>query len=151
MIKILTCSLSIILNASSYPMRICHLATESFSFKENTQLESDTTDYATLFVYRPKNLLFGPTYDIYIDDSEMSGKLFIKKIKGNTYREIKIYKEGEYTFWAKALEEKVSVKVNVKFGNSYYLRCGFSQGVIRNRPKLEFVDIDEGEKEFKNR
>jgi len=119
---------------------------------ENLNVKSDTSNFAILFVYRPKTFGFGgPTYDMYVDDSEMSGKLFIEKIKGNFYREIKIYKEGEYTFWAKTLEEKVSVTVDIKFGKSYYLRCGFSQGVIRNRPKLEFVDEQIGEKEFKNK
>lgn len=138
-----------ILNISLNTNIFSHSITSNFPVVKNTQLQSDTSDYATLFVYRPKNALFGPTYDMYIDDSEMSGKLFLKKIKGNTYHEIKIKKEGEYRFWAKTFEETVSVKVNIKFGNSYYLRCGFSQGVIKNRPKLEFVDQEVGEREFK--
>ena len=45
---------------------------------------------------------------------------------------------------------KNSVMVNVKFGETYYLKCGFSQGVIANRPKPEFIDNETGEQEFKS-
>ena len=151
MVPFLSLTLFAVLNISSSHLNTVKSTTKSWCLIENSSLESDTTDFATLLVYRPKNALFGPTYDMYVDDSEMTGKLFIKKIKGNTYREIKIYKEGQHVFWAKTLEEKVSVKVNIKFGKTYYLRCGFTQGVIKNRPKLEFVDQEEGEREYKKR
>lgn len=149
MIQFLTFTLSVLLNFSSPNSNTIKPINKILYIIENSCLESDSTEFATLFVYRPRNALFGPTYDMYIDDAEMTGKLFIKKIKGNTYREIKIYNEGEHVFWAKTLEAKVSVKVNIKFGKVYYLRCGFTQGVIKNRPKLEFVDQGEGEREYK--
>ncbi len=149
MLQFLTVILCVFLSFLSLNSNTIKPTSQNLDIVENSCFQSDSTKFATLFVYRPKNALFGPTYDMHVDDSEMTGKLFIKKVKGNTYREIKIYSEGEHAFWAKTLEEKVSVKVDIKFGKVYYLRCGFAQGVIRNRPKLEFVDQSEGEREYK--
>ena len=103
MVPFLSLTLFAVLNISSSHLNTVKSTTKSWCLIENSSLESDTTDFDTLLVYRPKNALFGPTYDMYVDDSEMTGKLFIKKIKGNTYREIKIYKEGQHVFWAKTL------------------------------------------------
>jgi hypothetical protein len=81
----------------------------------------------------------------------MTGKLLLSQVKRNTYHELKIYKEGEYSLWTNPFYENLALKVNIQFGKAYYLRCGFTQGLAINKPKLKLVAQEKGEKEFKKK
>ena len=97
---------------------------------------------AILYVYRNKGeagLLIN--YNINVGDSA------ICKMKNNTKYEIDISKEGEFELWA-ATESRRSVKLDVKFGNVYYLRCSMEMGIVVGRPALYLVDEHIGQAEF---
>lgn len=103
--------------------------------------------FATLYLYRPKKMLGAPIkFTVHMDSPDITGKE-LKKMRNNSFFIIKLYTEGQTTFYAKT-EVKESVMVNVKYGEKYYLRCSMVPGLTFPRPKLEFIETAKGEKEF---
>ena len=100
--------------------------------------------YATVYVYRLKNYTGSLiSYNIHLNDSVLC------RIKNNTKYAIKVYKEGPGELWAET-EQKRKVKVDIKFGQSYYLRCGVSMGVFAGRPDLTLVYPEQGKLDYDN-
>ncbi|MBK8805351.1 MAG: hypothetical protein IPO21_01345 [Bacteroidales bacterium] len=108
----------------------------------NVEVPIDTTlDYAILYVYR-----FGGggalvTYNLHLGDSTLC------RVSNKSCQEIKITKKGMNELWAKT-ESKVSLPINVKYGEKYYLRCGITGGIFIGRPSLEYIDAKTGQFEY---
>lgn len=119
----------------------CHRITVKIFKAENlselVKTEEDTVlmnaNYAVLNVYRYNGYGALMGYDLYLGDS------VICRVKNNFKESIKIYKDGLNMLWART-ESKEEVPINIKFGKTYYVRCGINMGVLVGRPKLEMVD-----------
>ncbi|MFT3903993.1 MAG: hypothetical protein QM727_12520 [Niabella sp.] len=108
---------------------------------------SDTTQYATLYVYRNKKMSGSlAKATIYMGNNEIS-KQNIGKIKSGGSFVVKLYHEGKTSFVIEGSPKK-GADLDVKFGKSYYLRVQTQNilGVIRGI--VEFVDEDTGRREF---
>ncbi len=106
-------------------------------------------DYATLYVYRPGNVegaIVGYELKVtYADGSEEK----LGRIKNNSKFEVKLTKEGKAELWAKT-EKYVSATVDVKFGESYYLKAGTKPGWAMGQPELTLVYPDQGKIDYEN-
>jgi hypothetical protein len=110
----------------------------------NMLTDSSGNQYATLYVYRPKDFVGSAiSYNLHAGDSE------ICKVKNNSKYAIHLFKEGELELWAKT-EKRESVKIDVKFGKKYYLKCGLKEGILEGRPVFELVIPEQGELDFAN-
>src|SRR6266542_932422 len=114
----------------------------------DTTALNETTDsaahYATLYVYRVRNFVGSMVgYKLHVNDSDVC------KIKNNSKYAIKLYKEGITEIWAKT-EKKASVKIDVKFGKEYYVRCGLTTGIFAGRPQLNMIAPEQGKLDFDN-
>lgn len=101
-----------------------------------------TSNYATLYLYRPKSSAgFAVSYTINLDDSA------ICRITNNSKFEIKIYNPGAHKIWAKT-EAKAIVPIDVKLGKSYYIKCGVQMGFWVGQPQLTLVYPSQGKAEY---
>jgi hypothetical protein len=98
----------------------------------------DHPDYAILYAYRPSGagVLIG--YNLHLEDS------VICRMKDNSKYEIRLYKEGPTTLWART-ESKASIPLTVKFGEEYYLKCTLQMGAIVGEPRLGLIAKGPGE------
>jgi hypothetical protein len=116
--------------------------TPAVSKAASTTNTADTAKYAILYVYRPKSLqAMLMSYSIHLDDS------IICQVKNNSVQVIKLYKEGPAELWAKT-EAKKKVKINVKFGQEYFLKCTIHIGVVVPRPEVNLVQLEQGREEY---
>jgi hypothetical protein len=105
-------------------------------------IQKTTDQYATLYVYRPKNFAGSAVgYDLHIDNE------IVCRVKNNTKYEVKIHKEGNVEIWAKT-EAKESVKLDIKYGEKYYLKCAITMGAFVGRPSLILVYPVQGELDY---
>lgn len=113
-------------------------------FFSNTESEdSSEIDYAIINVYRHKEIISFLSYDIYLGDS------VICRVRNNFKTTLKIKKDGYNSLWART-EEKEEIPINIKIGETYYLRCGHTFGVLVDHPKLELIDNSIGKTEFES-
>jgi hypothetical protein len=99
-------------------------------------------DYALLYVFRPNSGYGGLiSYNLHLDDS------IIYRVTNNTAQVFKIYKEGNTKLWART-EARDEVELDVKHGESYYLQCGVSMGMLAGRPSLTLVSKNIGRYEY---
>ena len=104
---------------------------------------ADLPDHATLYIYRLKDtMLLGTSYHVHLNDDSV-----ICTVKSKSRDSVTIYNEGTIKLWA-ATEKKAEVPIDVKFGRSYYVRCGLIKGEIRMVPVITIVDNDMGEREY---
>ena len=98
---------------------------------------TDTSKFATFYIYRPKmpNGGFPINFNIYLNDS------IICRIKNNTKYTIKVYTEGAADFSLK--NKKTKIKINIKFEQEYYLKFVEGSGI-------NFVHPEQGRFEFEN-
>ncbi len=100
--------------------------------------------HATLRLYRLRDTVaFSTAYFLHLD-----GDTIIGKAKSRWAQEIKLYKDGPVTLWAKT-EARKELKLEVNAGETYYIRCGLVKGNLRNVPVLQLVDKKTGEAEYK--
>jgi hypothetical protein len=115
---------------------------DSASTAIQDSIVADTNQFATLFVYRPKNFVGSAiAYDLHLDNS------VVCRVKNNTKFEIKIRKEGQVEVWAKT-EKKESVLLNVKYGEKYFLKCSVEMGALVGRPGLTLIYPAQGELDY---
>jgi hypothetical protein len=90
-------------------------------------------EYAILYAYRPSGsgALIG--YNLHLGDS------VICRMKNYSKYEIRLYKEGPTTLWART-EAKASIPLNVKFGEEYFLKCTIQMGLVVGEPNLSLID-----------
>lgn len=108
---------------------------------------SDTTQYALLYVYRPKNFVGSVvSYKLKMTNSKET-ELVLGTVKNNSKFVVKLYQEGVAELIAKT-EAKSVVKIDVKFGSKYYLKCGVSIGAFVGRPDLNLIYPAQGELDY---
>jgi hypothetical protein len=113
------------------------------------QYKLTTTDaplnanYATLYFYRLKDTMaFVTAYNVH-----MNGDSIVCKVKSRSRDSVNVYSDGPVTLWA-ATERRTELKIDVKTGNKYYIRCGLRKGEIRMVPVLELVNNEMGKTEY---
>lgn len=100
-------------------------------------------NYAMVYLYRLRDTLALLTsYHVHLNNDSI-----IYNAKRRSADSVRLYKEGTITLWG-ATEQRTEVKINVKFGGTYYVRCGLTKGEIRMYPVLELVDNDLGSDEY---
>ncbi len=119
-------------------------------FPENPQ-------YALLYLYN-KNAAFGDSFmdlDIYDENTK------IATVRNSSKYAIKLYEEGERKIWFNS-EKSDSVKIDVKFGQEYFMEFGLSSRVgtglmygtvgttLMQSSILRFRYKERGRKEFQN-
>ncbi|MFA6922995.1 MAG: hypothetical protein WC223_01965 [Bacteroidales bacterium] len=130
----------------------CHRITAKILKIENTEeikatqekdkiITDSTWNYAKLFVFRYGGVGAFIGYDLYIGDS------LLCRVTNKSKKEIKIYKKGLNTIWAKT-ESKEELPINIEFGKEYYLKCSVVMGIMVGRPKLQLVEPGEGKAAF---
>lgn len=119
----------------------------AFSFPLTTYTQTDSSKFATLYIYHPKDGALG-SFKVYLNDS------VICKLKYNSSTAIKIYKEEIVELRIKNKKCK-TIDLNLKFGEVYYLRCYLdakdNDFVIMGtniKPILNLVDPAIGHKEY---
>ena len=114
-----------------------------YPMQNNNNHTPVTNNYALLYIYRlPDTLAFVTSYKLHMDNDSV-----ICTVKSKSWDSVKIYKEGQVTLWGKT-EKREELKLDVKSGQSYYIRCGLIKGQIRMVPVIELVDKTSGETEF---
>ena len=108
---------------------------------------SDTSSYAVLYVYRPGNLKHSlSNYLVYFDDN------ILCVAKNNSGYIFKIMKEGQFNLKSKLNKDESSVKLNVKFGKTYYIKSmvhwGMFKGLKNYKLEIAVVNPAEGKIEF---
>jgi hypothetical protein len=122
------------------------ISTSSMAQSESRQNESkisgdqneshpDTSKYATLYLYRPKNAVGGLVgYNIKLDDST------ICKLKNNKRFSIRLYKEGTVKIWPNNEEKKMEIKV--KSGEEYFVKFMMVSGLVGAHPELNLINSE---------
>ena len=101
------------------------------------------TSYATLYFYRLKDTMaFVTAYN-----GHMNGDSIVCKVRSRSRDSVNVYSDGPVMLWA-ATERRTEVKIDVKTGNKYYIRCGLRKGEIRMVPVLELVNNEMGKTEY---
>jgi hypothetical protein len=98
----------------------------------------DHPDYAILYAYRPSGAGALIGFNLHLGDS------VICRMKDYSRYEIRLYKEGPTTLWAKT-ETKASLPLTVKFGEEYYLKCALQMGAFVGEPTLGLIATGPGE------
>ncbi len=101
----------------------------------------DDSSYALVHVYRPRSSFgWAINYKLHQDEEE------IFKIKNGTYETIRIDKPECYRFWA-STETMTEIKLCIKGGEEYFLKCGVDLGAFIGRPRIILVDKSLGRSE----
>jgi hypothetical protein len=100
-------------------------------------------NYAVLCIYRLRDTIVPePTYKLHLNEDSV-----LCTIRGRSKHEFRIYKDGLIILWAKT-EKRADLELNVKMGETYYIRCGVQPGQLWMTPVLELVNKDDGVQEF---
>lgn len=103
---------------------------------------SDTSNYAVLYLYRPKKLTNSlGNYFVYFDDNLMC------VAKNNSGFIFKILKEGVFEVRSKLFKDESAVKLDVKFGKTYYVKSSIKLGITSRlyNFKLEMANVPPAE------
>jgi hypothetical protein len=107
----------------------------------HNEIQLDSSKYATLHLYRPKNAVGGLVgYNIKLDDST------ICKLKNNRKFSIRLYKEGPVKIWPSNEDRKIDIKV--KFGEEYFVKFAMVSGLVGAHPELNLINSEQGRVEF---
>ncbi|MFB6341591.1 hypothetical protein ACE1ET_07705 [Saccharicrinis sp. FJH62] len=98
-------------------------------------------DYAIVNIYRYGGTGALVSYNLYLGDS------LLCRVTNKFCQSVILKKEGDNILWAKT-ESKAEVPIDIKFGHTYFLRCGVTLGLMVGRPKLEIVDFETGRAEY---
>lgn len=104
------------------------------------QTIDSTSDFATLYIFHPKDGLRG-IFSIHLGDS------IICKSNYNSRDEIRIYKEGKAELWAKP-KNKSSLLIDVRFGEKYFVKCRMLTVEKTTEMKIELVDSVKAKREY---
>ena len=99
---------------------------------------SDTSNYAVLYLYRPKKFTNSlGNYFVYFDDNLMC------VAKNNSGFIFKILKEGVFEVRSKLFKDESAVKLDVKFGKTYYVKSSIKLGITSRlyNFKLEMANV----------
>ena len=109
----------------------------------NTVTGRQDNNYALLCIYRLKDTIaFATPYKVHLNNDSV-----ICTVKSKSRDSVKLYDQDTVTLWAET-EKRQELKLDVKPGATYYIRCGLTMGEIRMVPVLDLMDKDTGEKEY---
>lgn len=141
------------------PLILLVLITLGFTSKINAQNTSktinenseaiDTIPYATLYVYRPREFtgsLLG--LDLQLKNNIIDG-LVLGKVMNNRKMVIKLYQTGKNELFINT-ELTRSAFINVKMGESYYLKVTLASGYLTARPVLQLMEKEQGQMDFES-
>ena len=102
---------------------------------------SGNPTYAILYVYRPSGEGYLIGYDVVLNDK------VICRAKDNSCYELKLYQEGSANIIAQT-ESPAFARIDVKFGEEYYLKCSVKTGIAIAGPVLELMPNWQGHAEY---
>lgn len=122
----------------------------AFSQKDTLQINNsiplvnnDTIPYATVYVYRQVDKVTSlSTYHLLMTNTIVKG-FKSGRLKNYTVIPVKVYQEGKTQFHTTA-ETVQSAFINVKLGETYFVRCKLSSGIIV-KASLDVVSKDQAE------
>jgi hypothetical protein len=97
-------------------------------------------DMAIVYIYRPGGIGAAVTYDVKV------GETVITSLSSGGYYPY-LAKPGELELWART-ESKSSVTLDVKPGQTYYVKGTIGIGFLVGRPRLQIVPEEEALKEI---
>jgi hypothetical protein len=106
----------------------------------NGEVKTYNKSYAIFNIYTDSDTA-NFNYDLHLNDS------VICKIRPNMKTTIFIKKIGLNTLWAK-IDERSEIQVDIKSGQTYYLRCGILNRDPGKQPIIKIVDSQIGSKVF---
>jgi len=107
----------------------------------------NSSEYATLHIYRKNSEGSSKKYDLYLDNT------LICRARNGWKESIKITRERAYILWVEA-EEKLEIPITIQLGKEYYIRCSVIMEMYTGipfplgHPKIELVDNLTGKREF---
>ncbi len=115
----------------------------------SVKVQTDSTKYATLYVYRPA-LFVGSfiSYNLHLSNSAIQDSV-IGRVKNNSKFMVRIYQEGKAQIFGQT-ESKREISIDVKFGKKYYLKSGIAVGVFVGRPEMNLIYPDQGELDYQS-
>ncbi len=113
-------------------------STESLSQSSN---DKPAEEKATIYFYRYKQTIeAGTRLGVYCDDKELArienGKYFVAKLA-----------KGKHAIHSS--DKQVGMEIDVKEGETIYLRVEYVYGILRQRMRLTLVPKEQGEYELK--
>ncbi len=94
---------------------------------KKTGLSENPKDYVMLYIYRLSDTtMLEPNYPLHLNDESV-----LCFVKNKSRDSIKVYKDGPLTLWAKTAH-RGELKLDTKFGETYYIRCGLTGGAIQH-------------------
>ena len=99
---------------------------------------------ATLYIYRP-----GKFTESAVDCIIYYNDTAICTMNNKSAYGMRLFKEGPATFTARIGKQETSVKLDVKYGEKYYLRCVI-KWAIPAKPTLTLTNLDEASPYFDN-
>ncbi len=107
-----------------------------------TSVESVPADKALVYIYRPNSFVGGGVYfDIH------DGDTVVTTLRNGGYFPY-IRDPGEVELWAKT-ESRSAVTLDLKPGDTQYVKGGVGVGFLVGRPSLTIVDAETGASEIK--
>lgn len=124
-----------------------YLASDISQYKAGIAVSKNLTpansNYAIVYLYRLRDTLATLTsYNVHLNNDSV-----VYCAKRRSADSVRLYKEGTITLWGET-DKRTELKINVKFGETYYVRCGLIKGEIRMYPVLELADNDLGSDEY---
>lgn len=100
-------------------------------------------DKAVIYIYRLKDTIaFAPAYEVHLNDNSS-----VYHARSNSRYVTSVDKEGEIILWTK-MGKRTELKIIVRKGEQYYIRCGLIAGDLRKQPVLEVMDKKTGAAEY---
>lgn len=126
------------------PLQMVFAQTDTVKLKrENQIVNNDTLPYATVYVYRQVDRVTSlSSYHLLMTNFLVKG-FRSGRLKNYTVIPVKVYQEGKTQFHTTA-ETVQSAFINVKFGETYFVRCKLSSGLIV-KATLEVVSKEQAE------
>ena len=105
------------------------------------KVEATPTEKGLVYIYRPSSFIGGGvSYDVKVGETAVT-----TLYNGGYYPYLS--STGEVEFWAKT-ESKSSVTLDVRAGQTYYIKGTVGVGIFVGRPHLMIVGADVAEKEI---
>ena len=109
----------------------------------NSPKAGTPANYAVLYIYRlADTMMMAPSYHLHLN-----GDSAISFVRNKSRDSVIIYKEGPVLLWGKT-QNRTELKLDVKFGEKYYIRCGLKGSQFSMTPVIEQVDANTGAIEY---
>lgn len=106
----------------------------------------DTSQYAVVYLYRPGKFVGNlANYNVYLDN------FLLAEMKNNSGYIFKILKEGRHEFRSKYNKVESKFKLDIKFGEKYYLKSTIHltlSNLQGSKLEMDSAEAEKGEAEF---